>query len=85
MQGAGLDLRGPIFGIYNYPTIVIFAEGRGIANARALIEAGPEERGLSFELRQDVRLYYRVRRTLKLASQHFGCAIGCALTSRTLQ
>lgn len=39
----------------------MFAEGRGIATARALIESGTEECGLNLPMRQDVRLYYRVR------------------------
>lgn len=59
-----MDLRGPVCGIYRYPTIIIFCEGRGIATARALIEAGSEEGGLTLTLRQDVRLYYRVRSKL---------------------
>ncbi len=53
-----LSAMTPIFG---YPTLVIFAEGRGIATARALIEAEPDVGGLSFKMRSDVRLYYRVR------------------------
>ena len=56
-----MDLRGPIYGLYGYPTIVMFAEGRGIATARALIESGAEECGLNLPMRKDVRLYYRVR------------------------
>ncbi|KAK9817158.1 hypothetical protein WJX72_010528 [[Myrmecia] bisecta] len=58
-KGNGIDLRGAIAGIYAYPTIVIFCEGRGIADARALIEATPDVGGLSFNNRQDVRMYYR--------------------------
>lgn len=61
LQGTGLELRGPIIGIFAYPTIVIFCEGLGIGVARALIECGPEEGGLLLSYRQDVRLYYRVR------------------------
>jgi len=56
-----MDLRGPIYGLSGYPTIVMFAEGRGIATARALIESGAEECGLNLPMRKDVRLYYRVR------------------------
>ena len=93
-QGGGLDLRGPIASIFSYPTIVIFAEGEGIATAKAsrgghaglhrrpalpalcccggrvratahprpqaLIEASPDVGGLCFDLRADVRMYYRV-------------------------
>lgn len=58
--GAGMDLR-PMQSIYMFPTLVIFAEGKGIAGARALIEAGSDAHGLDLEFRQDVRLYYRAR------------------------
>ena len=61
-QGAGMDLRGPIIGMYAYPTIVIFCEGQGIAAARALVQAAASEGGLSFQYREDVRMYYRVGR-----------------------
>lgn len=57
--GSGMDLRSPIIGIFNYPTIVIFCEGDGIAAAKSLIEASPDVGGLSFPLRSDVRMYYR--------------------------
>lgn len=60
-SGSGLDLRGPISGVFMVPTIVIFTEGEGIAAAKALIEATPDANGLCFNLRQDVRLYYRAR------------------------
>jgi hypothetical protein len=60
LQGAGIDLR-PMQSIYMFPTLVIFAEGKGIAGARALIEAGSDANGLDLYFRQDVRLYYRVR------------------------
>ena len=69
LQGAGMNLRGPLIGMYNFPTIVIFCEGLGIAAAKALIEATAGVGGLSFPLRRDVRLYYRVRAT------GFGCAL----------
>ena len=59
-----MDLRGPIIGIYAYPTIVIFCEGSGIAAARALLQAAPGEGGLSFGYREDVRIYYRVGPTI---------------------
>lgn len=55
-----MNLRGPLIGMYNYPTIVIFCEGLGIAAAKALIEATAGVGGLSFPLRRDVRMYYRV-------------------------
>eukprot|EP00884_Botryococcus_braunii_P014682 jgi/Botrbrau1/23214/Bobra.0041s0058.1 len=56
--GGGIDLR-EITPIFMYPTIIIFAEGHGIATARALIEAEPNAGGLNFGMRSDVRLYYR--------------------------
>lgn len=59
MQGAGLDLR-PMQSIYQYPTLIIFAEGKGIATARALIQASDDSGGLNLRFRQDIRLYYRV-------------------------
>ncbi len=55
-----MDLRGPLIGMYAYPTIVIFCEGTGIAAARALAQAGASEGGLNFKYREDVRMYYRV-------------------------
>ncbi|PRW60867.1 hypothetical protein C2E21_1253 [Chlorella sorokiniana] len=57
--GAGLQLRGPIAAVFRYPTIVMFAEGAGIATAKALIEATADAGGLSFKRRGDVRMYYR--------------------------
>ena len=64
MQGAGINLRAPIRSIWAYPTLIIFAEGLGIATARSLIEADVEVGSLNLPQRQDVRLYYRV--------SHFG-------------
>ena len=61
VQGTGLNLRGAIQAIFQYPVLVIFAEGRGIAAARALIESTADVGGLNFGYRKDVRLYYRVR------------------------
>ena len=61
LQGAGMDLRGPLVAMYQFPTIVIFCEGRGIATAKALLETPPPEGGLNFPYREDVRMYYRVR------------------------
>lgn len=60
-QGTGMNLRRDIQGMFAYPTLVIFCEGKaGIAAAKALIEATPDSGGLNFPLRQDVRMYYRV-------------------------
>jgi hypothetical protein len=61
-QGTGLELRGPISAIFQCPTVVIFCEGDGIATARALVSATSDVGGLTFKLRQDVRMYYRVRK-----------------------
>ncbi len=61
LQGAGMDLRGPLVAMYQFPTIVIFCEGAGIATAKALLETQPPEGGLNFPYREDVRMYYRVR------------------------
>ena len=55
-------MRTSIQGVFAFPTLVIFCEGKGgIAAAKALIEATPDSGGLNFPLRQDVRMYYRVR------------------------
>ncbi|KAL3160982.1 hypothetical protein ABBQ38_009372 [Trebouxia sp. C0009 RCD-2024] len=59
-RGTGMNLRSPIQGMFAYPTLVLFCEGKaGIAAAKALIEATPDSGGLNFPLRQDVRMYYR--------------------------
>lgn len=58
--GTGLALRGPVAAIFQRPTLVIFCEGDGVAAARALALATPQVGGLSFKMRQDVRMYYRV-------------------------
>lgn len=60
--GWGLNLRGPIAGIYTCPTVVIFVQGAdGLATARALITASSDAGGLNLEYRDTVRIYYRVR------------------------
>lgn len=56
--GNGIDVR-PMQSIYQFPTLVIFAEGKGIATAKALIETSNDANGLDLNFRQDVRLYYR--------------------------
>ena len=61
LQGSGLDLRGPIQSFFAYPTLIIFCEGQGIATAKALIEATSNSGGLLFNMRSEVRMYYRVR------------------------
>ena len=60
LQGNGLDLRA-MHSIYQFPTIIIFAEGKGIGTAKALIEAANDANGLDMNFRQEARLYYRVR------------------------
>lgn len=59
-QGAGLNLRTPLVSIFAFRTVIILADGAGIATAKALIEATPDVGGLNFPLRESVRLYYRV-------------------------
>jgi len=60
--GWGLNLRGAIAGIYACPTIVLFVQGPdGLATARALVTATSDSGGLNLELRNTVRVYYRVR------------------------
>lgn len=57
--GAGLNLRTPLVSIFAFRTVIVMAEGAGIATAKALIEATPDVGGLNFPLREGVRLYYR--------------------------
>jgi len=57
-HGSGMDVSN-VRGIYTYPTVLIFAEGTGIATARAMIEAKNGYGGLALLSRADVRLYYR--------------------------
>ena len=62
LQGGGLQLRGPVSGVFLYPTVILFAEGAaGIATAKSLIQATSHSGGLNFKRRTDVRMYYRVR------------------------
>lgn len=58
-QGGGLNIK-PLQGIFQFPTIIMFVSGAGIAAARALIEGG-EGSGLCFPRREAVVLYYSVR------------------------
>ncbi|GMH35445.1 hypothetical protein BSKO_03313 [Bryopsis sp. KO-2023] len=66
-KGGGLKLRGPIFGVYRFPTVVIFCEGEGIAAARSLINATPDIVGLTVELRGDVKMYYKAPNEASIA------------------
>jgi len=61
--GTGLNLRGEIQSIFFYRTILLFASGRGIATAKALIEssASASRGGLDFSFREQVKLYYKVK------------------------
>ena len=68
LQGAGMDLRAPIAAMYQFPTIVIFCEGQGIATAKALLETQASEGGLNFPYREDVRMYYRVCSTAAIVA-----------------
>jgi len=54
-QGEGLYLR-PFLGVFQYPVVLIFASGKGMATAKALIEATSHS-GLTLRARADVRLY----------------------------
>lgn len=54
----GLDLR-PIMFLTRYPTILFFASGKGIAIAKAFIEASDNDTGsMNLGMRQDIRLFY---------------------------
>lgn len=65
----GLDLR-PILFLSRYPTILLFAQGKGIAVARAILEAKDADTGsLNLGHRDDVRLYYSAPTPSLLAYQ----------------
>lgn len=65
--GAGLNLRTPLVSMFAYRTVIMMAEGAGIATAKALIEANPSVGGLGFPLREGVRLYYRAQNDSSIA------------------
>lgn len=55
---SGLDLR-PILFLTRFPTILLFASGKGIAVAKAIIEAKDADMGsLNLGLREQTRLFY---------------------------
>ena len=58
--GHGMSLRGPIQHLYNYPTVLICAQGQGIGTAKALIENVSARGSLDLKYREDIRLYYKV-------------------------
>jgi len=60
-QNTALDLQKGVQAVYRYPTVVMFVSGEGIATAKALLTA--KDRGLEPELREAVRMYYKVGAT----------------------
>ena len=79
-QGGGLQLRGPVSGVFLYPTVILFAEGAaGIATAKALIQATSHAGGLSFKRRTDVRMYYRVGAAAAAAAAATAASQCCSL------
>lgn len=68
-EATGLDLR-PVMFLARFPTLIIFAQGLGIAVARAIIEAKDGDIGsLNLNFRNDVRLYYTASKPSMLAYQ----------------
>ncbi|KAF5842721.1 hypothetical protein DUNSADRAFT_5488 [Dunaliella salina] len=58
--GNGLDFKGSgILAIFRFPTLVMFVSGKGIATARALLEATDESYGLNLASRKQVKVYYK--------------------------
>jgi hypothetical protein len=57
--GNGMSLRGAIQHLYNYPTILICAQGQGIGTAKALIE-NVTRGSLDLKYRDEIRLFYKV-------------------------
>ncbi|XP_024358157.1 fruit protein pKIWI502 [Physcomitrium patens] len=69
LQTAGLDLR-PILTLSRFPTIVFFARGRGLAVARAIVEAIDGDVGsMSLSFREEVRLFCSASKPSELAYQ----------------
>ncbi|XP_002967932.2 uncharacterized protein LOC9633104 [Selaginella moellendorffii] len=67
LDSSGMDLR-PVLFITQYPTLLIFAQGKGIAAAKALIETKDADvSSLNLRLRRDVRLFYVAPRPELLA------------------
>lgn len=58
--GAGFCFRGPIQSVFNYPTLLICCEGKGIGFAKAMVEATAGRGSLDLACRDDVRVYYKV-------------------------
>ncbi|KAG0621303.1 hypothetical protein M758_3G009700 [Ceratodon purpureus] len=57
VQESGLDLR-PILTLARFPTVVFFARGRGLAVARAIVEAKDSDNGsMNLSFREEVRLF----------------------------
>lgn len=55
---SGLDLR-PIYFLTRYPTILFFASGKGIAVAKAIIEAKDADlASMTLGMRENIRLFY---------------------------
>ncbi|CAM6017319.1 unnamed protein product [Sphagnum balticum] len=68
-EATGLDLR-PVMFLARFPTLIIFAQGLGIAVARAIVEAKDGDIGsLNLNFRNDVRLYYTASKPSMLAYQ----------------
>jgi len=68
-EETGLDLR-PVMFLAHFPTLIIFAQGLGIAVARAIVEAKDGDIGsLNLNFRNDVRLYYTASKPSMLAYQ----------------
>lgn len=71
-EGHGLELRA-LLGVFRFPVLLIFAQGRGVATAKALVEAAPGA-GLSLPSREDVRLYVQAPIDAELPFAHLYAA-----------
>jgi len=69
LQEPGLDMR-PILTLARFPTIVFFARGRGMAVARAIVEAIDGDNGsMNLSFRDEVRLFCSASKPSELAYQ----------------
>jgi hypothetical protein len=69
VQESGLDLR-PIMTLARFPTVVFFARGRGLAVARAIVEAKDGDNGsMNLSFRDEVRLFCSASKPSELAYQ----------------
>lgn len=69
-HGNGIDLRNSLMhSVYRFKKVLLFAEGSGIATAKAFIEA-PGDQALTIPMREEVKLYYKVPNQESVCYKH---------------